>query len=100
MSTLVARHLQQAVDLRDRQSAVDHMRDAPLARLGRALGNVQKAGYGEVAALSRPTITTTVAEPASEATVPSIGCACETPSVRATLCASALCPLAYSTTVT
>jgi hypothetical protein len=51
------------------------MRQSPLARLGGALGNVEEAAYGTVAALSRPTITTTVAEGASDATVPSIGCA-------------------------
>src|SRR5262249_11687706 len=59
----IAGHLQQAVHLRHRQAPVDHMRESPLARLGRALGDVQEASYGTVAALSRPTITTTVAEP-------------------------------------
>src|SRR4029077_15791034 len=88
--------LQQAVHLGARQAAIDHGRQSPLTRLGGALGNVEKAGYGTVAALSRPTITTTVAEPASDATVASIGCACVTPSAWATLCASARCPLSYS----
>src|SRR5262249_53409012 len=76
-------HLQQAVHLRHRQAPVDHVRESPLARLARALGDVQEAGYGTVAALSRPTITTTVAEPESDATLASIGCACPTPRERA-----------------
>src|SRR4029077_1417309 len=92
-------HLEQAVDRRHRQASVDHMRQSPLARLGGALGDVEEAGYGTVAALSRPTITATVAEPESDATVASIGCACDTPSERATPSASARCPFAYSTTV-
>ena len=85
----LARDLQQAVDLRDRQSAVDHVRQPPLARLGRALGDVEEAGYGTVAALSRPTITTTVAEPERDAVEGSIGCTCVTPRERATPSASA-----------
>src|ERR1700740_1409760 len=58
-----ARDLEQAIDLGDRQAAIDHVRQPPLARLGRALGDVEEAAYGDVDALSRPTITTTVAEP-------------------------------------
>ena len=51
------------------------------------------------AALSSPASTTTVAEPASEETAASIGCTRVTLSALATPCASALCPLVYSTTV-
>src|SRR5581483_11325717 len=65
----LADHLHQRVHLRDRQAPVDHVRQPPLARLGRALGYVQEAGYGVEEALSRPTITTTLAEPAIEAKV-------------------------------
>src|ERR1700751_5257006 len=57
------RALEQAVDLGGRQAAIDHVRQPPLARLGRALGDVEEAAYGDVDALSRPTITTTGAEP-------------------------------------
>ena len=67
-------HLQQAIDVGDRQAAVDHVGESPLAWLGRALGYVQEAGYGEVAALSRPTTTATLAEPARDAVADSIGC--------------------------
>ena len=35
------------------------MREPPLARLRRARGDVEEAGYGTVEALSRPTLTTT-----------------------------------------
>jgi len=76
------------------------VRKPPLARLCRARGNIQEARYGTLEALSRPTITTTAAEPESDATVASIGCGWATPSERATFAASARCPLAYSTTVT
>jgi len=50
------------------------VREAALARLGRAGWDVEEVGYGPVAALSRPTMTTTVAEPDSDATPASIGC--------------------------
>jgi hypothetical protein len=69
------------------------MRHAAVAGLDRALGNVEEAGYGTEEALSAPTITTTVAEPASAATELSIGCAVATPKERATVAASAACPL-------
>ena len=68
------RHLEQALHLRHREAAVDHVREAALARLGRAGWDVEEVGYGPVAALSRPTMTTTVAEPDSDATPASIGC--------------------------
>ncbi len=79
MSTLVARHLQQAVDLGDRQAAVDHVGDAVLARLGRARGDVEEAGYGVerrglVSARRSPP---PFAEPASADTAASIGCTCD-----------------------
>ena len=69
-----SRHLEQALHLRHREAAVDHVRETALARLGRAGWDVEEVGYGPVAALSRPTMTTTVAEPDSDATPASIGC--------------------------
>ena len=95
-----ARDLEQVVDLGHRQAPIDHVRQPPLARLRRARRDVKESGYGTVEALSRPTITATVAEPESDATVPSIGCGWATPSARATLAASARCPPLYSTAVT
>ncbi len=96
-----ARDLEQPIDLGDRQAAVDHVRDAALARLDRARGDVQEVGYllapgaltsavgrrgvdqdrptaatlrRPAPALSRPAITTTVELPASGDTAASIGC--------------------------
>ena len=104
MSTLLAGDLEQAVDLGDRQAAVDHVGDAMLARLGRALRDVEKAGYGLVrgVALSAPTITTTLRlSCASDARrAASIGCTASPHSASARrLRASRWWPLAYSTTV-
>ncbi len=64
----VAGDLEQPVDLGHRQAPVDHVGDAVLARLGGPRGNVEEAGYGAAVALSAPTITTTFADPPSEAT--------------------------------
>ena len=100
MSTLLADDLQQAVDLGDRQAPVDHVGDAALARLGRARGDVEEAGYGLVAALSAPTITTTFAESGERATADSSAARALTESEWATPSASAWWPRAYSTTVT
>src|SRR5437588_10894923 len=88
-----ARDLEQAVDLRDREALVDHVRQAAVARLDRTLGNVEKARYGTDDTLSWPTTTTTFAELASAEAEPSIGCTVATPRECATAVASALCPL-------
>src|SRR5581483_2462172 len=99
----LAHHLEQTVDLGDREPPVDHVGDPLLTGLGRALRDVEEAGYGVVvpwAALSAPTTTTTFAGPASVATACSIGCTWVTESEWATPFASAWWPGAYCTTVT
>jgi hypothetical protein len=75
------------------------MRDAVLARLQRPRWDVQEAGYGEAAALSVPTTTTTFAEPASAETASSMGRTDAPLSERETASASALWPPVYCTTV-
>ena len=65
--------LQQAVHLRDRQAPVDHVGDAVLARLDRARGDVEEAGYG-TRGLVGADDHHDLAEPASGATAASSGC--------------------------
>src|SRR5271165_1537352 len=97
-----ARDLQKTLHLRNRQSAVDHMRQPPPTGLARTLGYVQEAHGTAVVAVpedsplppaddarSAPTTTTTAAVPASDAADDSSGCKCVTPRDRATAWASA-----------
>jgi hypothetical protein len=98
----VAGNLHQAVDLRDRESAVEDVRESVLARLAAALRKVEEGGHSLTGAAglsywvrSAPTVTTTDAScPATTCVSGSRGAMASrpTPMVRATASASARNP--------